>query len=325
MAKVAYDHGLFNEDFKNQFLALYPEKTALNYRRIFLRSYPMEQRLEKDIYDFTLTEIEKFMEQEQPPSLITARAISSIINMYIAWAIEQGVATTNPIDTLLAQVDWPHRYVVNRPWLTEEQVARLADACENAQDAVILHLLFEGVGGKALQEIINLTIRDVDIENCILTLRQEYSTRTLKVSEKLIKMIRVAYSEAEYVFPHHRSPKRAIAQLIPSEYVVRPVQVGRAESPNVNRGIIWGRVDRIGQLNDMELSIKSLQWSGMLHMAHNLFQQHGRLSKPQYEQIAATFAQNFWESVRTNIDMEKVELVYGKVAADDTTNFEGQY
>ena len=62
------------------------------------------------------------------------------------WACDKGLCQENLLSRL--KTDDFNKYVVNHEeYITEKQLRRYEDLCENYQDAVILRLLFIGVGG----------------------------------------------------------------------------------------------------------------------------------------------------------------------------------
>lgn len=217
----------------------------------------------------------------------------------------------------MTQKEWPHCHVAPREWLTEENIDQIADFCENAQDAVLFRLIFEGVNGKALQEVINLKIDDVNFENKILTLRQEIGTRTISVSDKLLKLISEAYAEHYYQLRNGTAKgDTAMISLIPSKHVVKNCRIGTAELPHVSKQSIWKRIKDICELFGLEgVTIKSLVLSGELHMANKIYTRDGRtgdLTKKQYQEIADQYGHNFWWVIRNNITLDAIKEVYGQ-------------
>lgn len=51
--------------------------------------------------------------------------------------------------------EWLEGFVVPTKYLTDIELYKIVDRCENAQDAVILLLIFEGVLGKTKSELLS--------------------------------------------------------------------------------------------------------------------------------------------------------------------------
>lgn len=313
MSNVVYEQIMYNEEIKNEFLSTYPATTAQNYRRIFLHSRAMEEKLGKDVYLFSANELDQLIAAHKAPTIISVRMIVSVLNSYIVWAMTKKLTRVNHFDFLSTQKEWPHCHVAAREWLLEETIDQITDFCENAQDGILFRLIFEGVSGRALQEVINLKIDDVDFENKILTLRQEIGTRTINVSDKLLKLISEAYAEHYYQLRNGTAKgDTAMINLIPSKHVVKNCRIGMAEAPYVSKQSIWKRIKDICEMFGLEgVTIKSLVLSGELHMANMLYTRDGELGRKQYQEIADQYGHNFWWVIKNNITMDALKEVYG--------------
>jgi len=271
-------------------------------------------QLGKDVSKFTPDELDALVASHKSPSLITVRVVVSVYNKYIVWLMTQGMVESNPLDHLMPLENWPHKHVVPSIWITDADLDHITDFCENAQDAVIFQLLFEGVSGKAMQEIINLTIDDVDFENRILTLREGSRVRSLDVSEKLIKLIQNAHAEHVYYVRNKQSSTSNLLtyNLIPSRHVVKSCRIGAAVDPKITKKSIWTRVNTICELIGLKnITTKNIIQSGMLFAAKELCEQSGILTNDMYKVVAKRFSHNFWRVLQNLITPEIIESVYG--------------
>src|SRR5690606_10309512 len=169
---------IFNEEVKNEFLNTISEKTRQNYRRIFTITFKHELILNKDINQFTLKEIEKVLWSFKSKTRNTIESYGRIISSYLNWCVKTGLISKNVMEDMKPD-DFEKFIHDDSEYMSEKQLRRIEDMCNNYQDAVIIRLLFIGAGGKKLSEIRNLKISDIDFENKRLN-----STETLKEDEK---------------------------------------------------------------------------------------------------------------------------------------------
>lgn len=319
MGNYVHEHGLYNEDVKTEFLEQLniAENSKKNVRLTFLRSYDLETEYNKDLYGFTPEELDTLVQSFGAPTIVAMRSMVSHINLYMLWAIGKGFIAVNPLDSLTAQSDWPHRHVSSRKVLTEQDMMEIEDFCANAQDAVIFRLLFEGVGGKGLEEISNLQIQDVDFKNKTLSLKYGHRERTLKVSARLLSLIKDAHTEYMYYKSNNMVEQEypnyvPYQDLIPSAYIMKNVKNIPTDRENVSKDVLYFRIKRIGEFFGLEkITPRQIILSGMIYAAKEIYERDGILEKPQYEEIGARFNNRFWWSVRDNVKAEDIVATYG--------------
>lgn len=315
---VIYKHELYNNEHKARFLATLPSTTVHNYRRAFLRAYKTESWLGKDIYAFAYDETDRLVADEQAPTLVSVRFFVNVVSAYVDWCIAEGLTGVNHFKALSQSPDFPRRHIKPNKWITEEELGYITDACDNAQDAVLFQLLFEGVGGDGLQEIISLTIDDVNFTHNMLILRNKYGRRAFGASPKLMSLIRRAYAEGDYLFRRGNSSKLATAKLVESRHILRLAQVGAGADARITRNTIWHRVKTILKRLGYDMPMSMIEHSGMLHYAHALWEKHGKLEKEQYEEIAKKFAHNFWWAIRDRISIEDIQKLANSKERDNS-------
>lgn len=319
MGNYVYEHGMYNVELKNEFMAQHDisEGAKKNIRLTFLKCYALESANNKDLYLFTPEEVDTLVKSFYAPTLISLRLMISHINLYFLWAAQKGMIQSNPFDHLSVQPDWPNRHVSPRNVFTDQDIMELEDFCANAQDAVIIRLLFEGVGGKALEEISNLRIQDVDFKNKTLSLHYGHRNRKLKVSSRLLALVQDAHGEDLYYkannMADHASPNYVPYQeLIPSGYVMKNVKNIPSDRPTVSKEVLYFRVKRIGSYFGIpDITARQIIISGMIYAAKEIYERDGVLEKKQYEEIGTRFNNRFWWSVRDSVKVEDIQSAYG--------------
>lgn len=314
---------LYNAKVKHMFLDRYPESTRKTYFRIFKKSYPTEKMLGKDLYEFNLHEIESVLYDLYPLTYKSSLTNGRIITEYITFCIEQGLRSNNINPLRMVKSPYFEKFVDKnvKTLFSKKEIMQIEDACVNAQDAVILRLLFEGASGKKeLAEIRNLKREHVDFENRILTLIDfDGSERQLEVSQRCVDFIEKALKQERYwkrngemEVTGDRRP-REYNDLVMNNYVIR-ASITRTDSFNKPSGIavIHRRLQTLGEvLGFPYLNPKNVTNSGMLYMAKNLYMETGKLAKEEYQQIADRFGVKDPYTIRAYITEENLERVYG--------------
>jgi integrase len=284
----------YNEFAKAKFLNQYQETSKKVYARIFNLSQPVEDSIKIDLYEFNEQSIEKLLHMLNPATVVSARNNTSLISSYMNWAIKEGLRKDdiNPLSDKTSS--WYLTFVKPITELTYEKLIKYVKRCENAQDAIILLLLFEGVKGDAFAEILQLREQDVDMNTCELTLTNlDQSVRKIAVNIRTIQLIQSALSEKEYLKLNgeaSHATKNAYTTLVSNEYVIRS-SITRNENVYVaDKFIIYRRLTVLSKvLNEPMLNASMIERSGMLHMAKFLLDRDGKLEREQYEQISERF------------------------------------
>src|SRR5690606_16715236 len=160
MTNIKNNSLLFNEEIKNQFLNSINEKTRQSYKRILQKTYEHEDMLGKDISSFSKDEIETVLRSFKSKTRNTVESYGRIISSYLNWCVKNRLSPINVMEDMKPN-DFEKFIVDETEYISEKQLKRYEDLCNNYQDAVIMRLLFIGVGGKQMSEI--RIIKDDDV------------------------------------------------------------------------------------------------------------------------------------------------------------------
>ena len=202
---------IYNRDFKNSFLLNYSNnhETVRVTRELFKHTYKFEDELKKDLYDFTFEEAEKVLSSLSAGTIESLQNLKSKISRYLDFSIEQGVSSIgiNYYKTLRKKADLD-KYLDKEKELTSEfdrdEIISMAMGADNAQDGVILGLLFDGVSHKnEFEELINLSIHDihnideVDRSMTLRSVNKEGVTieKTIPISYETAVLVKVALDQ----------------------------------------------------------------------------------------------------------------------------------
>lgn len=252
------------------------EKTP-RFKSIFTNVAPYEKNFNKDLYDFTLDEIKEFFKNQK--FSYTRAAFQTLANgcsTYVSWAIQNN-KTVSKVNPLTSNRDkWINEILrIKRPALHYSDFAFITGYSSYAQDACLLWLLFEGVDGNELDEIINLKKCDVCEKTSTLTLFRndngEVKSRKLKVSQKCIDSIKDAINDSYYSFDKEADKPWT---LVNSDYIIRPT-AERGEKKITYSGLN-GRIRSIkGYLDEYSgINRTYIRNSGIYYHAKNLILQH---------------------------------------------------
>jgi integrase len=285
----------YNESIKSMFLSKFSEQTQKVYARFFKISQSLEQRYDTDLSSFTLEQIEELFYLLNPATETSSRNSGAVLSSYINWCIQERKSlnvSQHPLTNRTSE--WYKSFVKPKSELTESELYSLEQRCVNAQDAVILRLIYEGIKGDGCSELVQLRLQDVDIERGIVKLANlDNSKRKLEVSQRTIQLIKAAARESMYEKKNGMvsgTTKSHCTNLVQNEYVIRN-SITRNENLGVaDKYLIYRRLSMLSEVFEMpNLNVNMIERSGMLKMAKELLDAEGKLEREQYLKIAERF------------------------------------
>jgi integrase len=320
---------LFNPEAKIPFLEKQTEGTRPSYERIFRITQKTESILGKDINLFSKNELEAVLYGFESKNRNTIESYGRIISSYLNWCVKNGLISKNILEDFKPE-DF-EEYIVNEEiYLTEKKLRRQEDRCANYQDAVILRLLFVGVGGKQLSEIRNLTRDDIDWERkqlrLVNTLKADangvpvkYTERYLKVDDRTLHLIEEALKQRTYIkrngFINQTESNniRKHTDLVMNKYVVRPslTKTDEVDAP-CDKHVIYRRIQVLEDTLGIELTAKFIQRSGMVYHAHKLMidLKSDTLGLEEIKMVADRFNVKSYHNMKSYITDEIVNETY---------------
>lgn len=303
---------LYNKELKQRFLSQYRSSTADSYESVLSQCYDTEKFLNKDVCQFTHDEYASLLYNFEAKSLSSLTSKNSTIKRYIEFCIKEGyvpsrlnVAENFDRATLRQFI---RKDALKYKFISSKELDDVIEKCINAQDAVIFQLLREGVKGEGSEELINLTINDVDEENNILTLRSDNNVREHKVSDKTIELIKEAYKQKYYYPKNGETQNEKIKQyyLPDSPYIIK--MTGKKRKGRASRQIVQRRVKFIAEWWGNPFLTPSNVWtSGQIEYAKQIKTKKGvdRLEPDDYREICRRFglSEHQWERVKSDIQM----------------------
>lgn len=199
-----------NKELKEEFLNTKPSATATAESFVLRSADEFEEMIGKPIYNMTYTELKEMISMQfKNSSLDAIRKNNSILKKYVDFCIDKKMVAHGENRLASFTLDeikkLTHKQALLNKYINKEQLRKYQNIMYNDQDKLFLELPFIGVRGRTkkgatYEEIINLTIDDVDEENKITRLVQNDGTdRYMEIEPSTIELIKDVYNQEFYV------------------------------------------------------------------------------------------------------------------------------
>ena len=315
---------LYNNEIKEEYLNSFKnESTRHVYKNIFVKTLEIEKQEGKDLYAFNLEELKDVLYTLNCTTSSSIRTYGTGLTSYLTWAINKGLrGNINPL--LMFPNNWFENFVdrSKKLYFSESEINNIVDNLVNFQDAAIIQMLFEGVSGHELSELLNLKKNDVK-EGNILILRDQDKVRELKVSDKCIRLIDSAIREKIYRAKNGTAQgKKTEYTLTESQFVLRQNVIKNNIEGRADRHLIYRRLTTVSEFfNYKHLNAKNISRSGMIKTAKDLYERDGKLDKEQIDEIVEKFNLNMikgynntvspnYHQISQYVNKENIEALY---------------
>lgn len=264
MSNIVYDRKEFTET-KIKYLTTVPASQVNGICRIFNAVRLFEADHNKELYDFSRSQIRMFLFSLRPSTLKSSEKNYYIIRNFIDWTLYDGVQTgINPIDSVGRE--WCSQFVRKTlPYLTATELDNLILTRINNQDKAILALLREGVGGYGFDEITNLKLADIS-NNIAYLMDGSGDNRELAISDTCISYCIEASKETIYTVANGKSSKKnQDAELVSNDFVIKSAITKTIHVLKAHKHIVYRRIASIAKELDMpHLTIDIIRFSSMV-------------------------------------------------------------
>lgn len=223
---------MYNEERKLQFLKERKSEVELspNTEVWFESMAYFEKEYDRDICEWTSTEIIRFMKYMSTPRIQTLVIFKGAMSMYTDWCITNRLVTDNQnhyaeltTETLCQCVDFEKLRTL---LLTREELLENIQTLNNYSDRFIFLGLFEGINA---QNLVNVSVSDLDGNELRL-----HDGRTITISKELCHTILMAAEETTWVSTKIRQREY---DYIPSDKIIRSIDV---KNPQTNMMLLIG-------------------------------------------------------------------------------------
>lgn len=291
--------GLFNQKEKEEFLnTLASEEVQNVFIHLFEKSKGTEELYQKDLYSFSLLQIEDVMRNVNPATINSATNTKSRIATYITWAIRNGrrVNNINPIQG--TTFEWQEQFIDKsvKRHLSDHEIYEIVEGLYNAQDQALIQCLYEGIMGMGLSELLSMRASKIDWENNIVTVKDDRyeEERNVKVSDRCIKFIENAYKQTTYLSENTENEKELIEY---QDFIFKNVKWRASKFNKINMSGLARRLAVIKETYDLEeFHSNTISESGRIKMAYDICKTKGKLEKEDFEKIGDRFNLSKMES-----------------------------
>lgn len=157
---------MYNEEIKQSYIIEKESITCLDkgsLRRWFENTSIFEERLEKDVCNFTFYEIEEMYKTLNLNSYDVLNNLNSQLAMYTDWCLQRALVTDSQNhfrETKGILISCINKVYNDKRIVTREQILGWTKQMSNPSDAFIFLALFEGIKGRQYVELVKLKITD---------------------------------------------------------------------------------------------------------------------------------------------------------------------
>ena len=205
---------MYNERVKERYLSLDAiDANEYHVPILFKKTEPYEERLGKDLCNFTSAEIENFYKTEDYTSLNSMTVDNSAFVKYTNWCMSEFLV----VDSQNHFLEFPKARLatylnlnkIDKSILSKEQLDQWVKELQNPSDAFVVAAIFYGITGPNFSELWSLTDEDIDLKAskirikgkgwleypkslCFLAIRsaeeKEYTQTTVR-GERVVKLV----------------------------------------------------------------------------------------------------------------------------------------
>lgn len=310
------DYGLYNYNLKMNFLKQWCEnksqKTKQEYEKTFRITSEIEENLLKDIFELNVLEFIELLKGFKCTTVKSLKAYLNILKLYCYWCKKHGYLKDEKIvATTFDKVDlekYLNKIGSVEKFISYDELIELTDHVDNAQDAVIFALVYEGIKGTNNSEITNLKVRDYTMDG-LVTIGGK-NPRQIQVHDKTLELMNEAKNQVYYEKMPRKTAQnemRSTRYELPmdSPYLIRQnpkkARSEGGESYDLYNGdcpanwqTINARIKKIAvneRIDRPYLTSQSLLQSGMLYkiLEIEIEKGKGKLSNEDYKSVMVQY------------------------------------
>lgn len=276
--------------------------------RIFELSSVLEEEKQKDICDFSVSDITAFYSSIGTGSIGRLRNYNSQLRMYTDYCIDNNLSTTNTNHFIEISDDILLKCLVNIEYgnvnlnliSRNELISFLDEKVKNFRDRAIFLGIFEGLGNKELYGLRSATMNDIDKHLFSVKNKHNEVEKKVIISEKLLYYIEESYSSTEYYTEGFDFPT---TKFKPSPYIFKSVVNANGDYMSYNT------------FNFVASKIKEYQYkdTNAWFVTHKCLKESGR-----FDYIVRNFKGNDENELKNYlIHDEMMNIEYGKINTKD--------
>lgn len=284
------DYTFYNPETKSEYIIEKNSTTALPkyyLERLFSYVKSAEERLGKDICEFTVPEIKDMYITQDISSAESITVMNSHLALYTQYCCEKNLVPD--CQNHFIEIKDFNQYISKGKFkdriITRKQLLNYVSQLPNVSDAVVLLALFEGLKGENYIELTDLSIHDMN-SNGVLNV----GDRSILLSAELSNYIRESSEEYTY-YSMTQKMERTIKLVDEFEGQVVKQQPNATSDDQFYKGRrIYNRIQRcIDYLGMNNIRGNSLAESGKIHMYNTLKMQNEMSEYQIAKEIGRTY------------------------------------
>ena len=312
-----------DNDIKYEYLDTKPSDTAKSDIFVLKSADEYEDLIEKPVYNMSYSEIREMVAMQfKNTSIKSILKNVSVLKTYIDFCLREKRIVNHGENRLATfTIDEAKEFVSKQAllnkYISKEKLREYQNMLYNAQDQLILEIPFIGGRGRTtengtMEEIINLTIDDVDEKNNRIALTQnDNKNRIIDVESSTIELIKDTY-EQEFYVENNGEMTNNTRLSEPRKIKINKVEhfVFRVPSKNkfqiFNTSILNSRMRKIQKyLGNPYITVTGLYFSGMLNLAMDIYRRKGEVTKDDYITICERYNYGGSDSEKNDSDDSK--------------------
>ena len=191
----------YNEEVKIQFINDYKRSRVVNETSLtgmFNKIYKYEIQNKKDCNNFAIEEILAMYRCFKAKSVHVLENYNVYLKSYAAFCMHYGFGMENNYANISKAMlqECLDENIIKQKFLTREQFDEVEDELYNYTDKALLELLWEGISGKSMEDIVSLKRSMISEDKQYICFEDG---RKVKLSAKLYNYLDKAFAEKEYM------------------------------------------------------------------------------------------------------------------------------
>lgn len=280
----------YNHFFKEEFLdTISTESSKTYYISLFNNAKSLEEQLDKDMYNFSDSEVELLLYSINTSQKNTLISYINQCRNYCDYAIETGNKVSNINIYKSFSTNQLDKYLMKHKikYLSKDDIMNSLKDVYNSVDFAVYLSIFEGILGFEYSELTNLTIKDIekarenktedsehyDKDGYELRLNgfsrrtRELSPRSITISEELLKALFAASSQLDYYQSNGASKSTLSTRpILEGEHVFRNANLGSDARPKADKQYVYRKLNLLKKISeDLISSVTTLINSGVIY------------------------------------------------------------
>ena len=243
-------------DTKERYLQSEECKDVYYSNNCFKKVKPYEEKIGKDIIDFSKEEVLEFYKELESP-LGTIRRINNTFIHFMKYCVLAGYCAINIFQDITTKDMQVCAKIPEKKYLDYGQVVHMASDLLNPEDSFIIMAIYEGLLDEEVS-ILKAKVNDINIDKSMVEgVFKTYNGKLINVDITLLK-----YAVESYNAPAYYSGER-IYNSPSNDYIVKHIY---NEASRNDVRTLYNRFNKIkSKLNCSDLSLPKLSYSGFIH------------------------------------------------------------